>query len=76
MNEIALQEQLARLQNELKLAGGEADKRLLELRVEMDRLKIELAALKNFLAAANPSFAEQFSQVLARTIEEVNPEFE
>jgi hypothetical protein len=76
MNEIALQEQLARLQNELKLAGGEADKRLLELRVEADRLKIELAALKNFLAATSPSFAEQFPQVLARTIEEVNPEFE
>jgi uncharacterized small protein (DUF1192 family) len=76
MNEIALQEQLARLQNELKLAGGEVDKRLLELRVEVDRLKIELAALKNFMAAASPSFAEQFPQVLARTIEEVNPEFE
>lgn len=76
MNEIALQEQLARLQNELKLAGGETDKRLLELRVEVDRLKLELAALKNFLSAANPSFAEQFPQVLARTIEEVNPEFE
>lgn len=76
MNEIALREQLARLQNELKLAGGEADKRLLELRVEVDRLKIELAALKKFLAASNPSFAEQFLHVLARTIEEVNPEFE
>lgn len=76
MNEIALQEQLARLQNELKLAGGETDRRLLELRVEVDRLKLELAALKKFLAAANPSFAEQFPQVLARTIEEVNPEFE
>lgn len=76
MNEIALQEQLARLQNELKLAGGETDRRLLELRVEVDRLKIELAALKSFLGAANPSFAEQFPQVLARTIEEVNPEFE
>jgi hypothetical protein len=76
MNEIALQEQLARLQNELKLAGGDTDRRLLELRVEVDRLKLELAALKTFLAAASPSFAEQFPQVLARTIEEVNPEFE
>lgn len=76
MNEIALREELARLQKELTLAGGETDRRLLELRVEMDRLKIELAALKNFLAAANPSFAEQYPQVLARTIEEVNPEFE
>ena len=55
MNEIALQEQLARLRKELKLAGEEADKRLLELRVEVDWLKIELAALKNFLAAANPT---------------------
>lgn len=76
MNEIALREELTRLQNELKLTGGETDRRLLELRVEVDRLKIELAALKNFLAAANPSFAEQFPHVLARTIEEVNPEFE
>jgi uncharacterized small protein (DUF1192 family) len=76
MNEIALQEELARLQKELQLAGEEADQRLLELRVEVERLKIELAALKNFLAAANPSFAEQFPHVLARTIAEVNPEFE
>jgi uncharacterized small protein (DUF1192 family) len=76
MSEIALQEELERLQNELSMAGEETDQRLLELRVEVDRLKIELAALKNFLAASNPAFAEQFPQVLARTIEEVNPEFE
>jgi hypothetical protein len=75
MNEIALQEQLTRLQKELKLAGEEADRRQLELRVEVDRLKLEMTALKRFLATANPSFAEQFPQVLAKTIEEVNPEF-
>jgi len=76
MNEIALQEQLARLLKEQTLAAGQTDDRLLELRVEVDRLKIELAAVKTFLAAANPSFAEQFPQVLARAIEEVNPEFQ
>lgn len=76
MNEIVLQQELERLQKERKLAAAETDRQLLELRVEVDRLKLELAALKSFLAAANPSFAEQFPQVLARTIEEVNPEFE
>jgi len=76
MNEIiALQEQMTRLQRELKMAGGTTDGQMLELRVEVDRLKIEVAALKSFLAAANPSFAEQFPEVLSRTIEEINPEF-
>jgi len=76
MNEIiALQEQLTRLQRELKVAGEGADAQMFELRVEVDRLKIEVAALKSFLAAANPSFAEQFPEVLSRAVEEINPEF-
>jgi len=76
MNEIiALQEQLTRLRREQKMAGEAADAQMLELRVEVDRLKIEVSALKSFLAAANPSFAEQYPEVLSRAIEEINPEF-
>lgn len=40
------------------------------LQEELERLQKERKP-----AAANPSFAEQFPQVLDRTIEEVNPEF-
>lgn len=75
MSGIALKEEVARLQNEAVLAGAETDRRLLDLRAELDRLKLEMMALKAFLAAANPSFAEQFPQVLARTIAEVDPEY-
>ena len=75
MSGIALKEEVARLQNEAVLAGAETDRRLLDLRAELDRLKLEMTAMKAFLAAANPSFAEQFPQVLARTIAEVDPEF-
>jgi hypothetical protein len=74
MNDKVLKEQLDRLQKELSLAGAETDKRLLELRVEMDRLKLETAALRSFLSAVYPSFAEQFPQILAETIQEVDPE--
>lgn len=76
MNEKAVQEELSRLRNQLKVSGEEADKKVLDLRVELDRLKIEIVALKGFLSSANPSFSEEFPRILARTIEEVNPEFE
>jgi hypothetical protein len=67
-------EPLARLQREIRMLGDETDKSLLELRVEVDRLKLEVAALKTFLETAFPAFSEQFSQILARTIQEVDPE--
>lgn len=74
MNEKIPKEQLDRLHKELSLAGAETDKRLLELRVEMDRLRLETAALRTFLGAVYPSFAEQFPQILAETIQEMDPE--
>jgi hypothetical protein len=76
MNDAALVEQINRLQKELSLAGAATDKKLLELRVEVDRLRLEMTALKTFLCTAFPSFEEQFPQILARTIQEVNPEFD
>lgn len=74
MNGFAMNEEVARLQKELSLSGAETDKRLLDLRVEVDRLRLEMAALKTFLGAAYPSFGEQFPQILAQTIQDVDPE--
>lgn len=74
MNEKAVKEQLDRLQKELGLAGVETDRRILELQLQVDRLKLETAALKSFLGAVYPSFTEQFPQILAETIQRVDPE--
>lgn len=76
MNSIALEEQIARLQKEIRFGGAEVEQRLLELRAEVDRVRLEVAAVKLFLGAAYPAFNEQFPQILARVIEEVNPEFQ
>ncbi|BCR05608.1 hypothetical protein DESUT3_26770 [Desulfuromonas versatilis] len=74
MNEIALEERISRLEKELLLASDDTERRVFELRMEVDRLKLEVAALRNFLGTVNPSFAEQFPQILDQTIREVNPE--
>lgn len=74
MNEIALEEKIKRLQKEMQFAGLDIDRHLLELRLEVDQLRLELTALKNFMKAMNPSFAEQFPQILETTIREVDPE--
>jgi hypothetical protein len=74
MNEIVSEEKKGRPQNGMQFAGLETDRRLLELRLEVDRLRLEMTALKNFMKAANPSFAEQFPQLLEKTIREVDPE--
>lgn len=75
MNKMALEEQISSLRKELSLSGTEIDNKLLELRADVDRIKLELAALRAFLGAVNPSFEEQFPQILARTIQEVDPEW-
>jgi hypothetical protein len=76
MNEVALKEQITRLENEFRLGGTQTEQRLLELRAEIDRVRLEMAAVRTFLDSAFPSFAEQFPLILARTLKEVNPEFE
>lgn len=76
MNPIAMEEELSRLQKELRLGGAETEQRMLDLRAEVDRTRLEVEAIKIFLSDAFPAFREQFPQILARTIEEVNPEFD
>lgn len=74
MNEIALEEKINRLQKGLQYAEDETERSLLELRVEVDRLRLELTALKDFMMVSNPSFAELFPHILDKTIHEVDPE--
>lgn len=74
MNQVALEEQLSRLEKEIRLGGAEVDERFLDLRADLDRLHLEMTAVKTYLETAFPTFREQFPQILARTIQEVNPE--
>jgi hypothetical protein len=74
MKEIAIEEKINLLEKGMQFAGTETDRCLLELRLEVDRLRLELTALKNFMKVSNPSFAEQFPQILETTIYEVDPE--
>jgi hypothetical protein len=76
MNQVALEEQITRLEKEIRLGGTEVDQRFLELRADVDRLRLEVVAIKKFLEDVNPSFRELFPQILERTLAEVNPEFE
>ncbi len=76
MNQVALEEAINRLQKELQLSGGDMESRFLDLRAEVDQLRLELRAVRKFLAAAHPSFNEQFPRILEQTIEEVDPEFD
>jgi len=74
MNEIALEERIDRLQKGMQYAGAETDRCLLELRGEVDQLRLEMAALKTFMRVSNPSFAELFPHILEATINEIDPE--
>lgn len=76
MNQVALEERIARLEKELLRGGAQAEQQLLDVRADIDRLRLELSAVRQFLGIVYPSFEEQFPQILSRTIQEVNPEFD
>lgn len=76
MNDAALQRQIKALDQEVKLLGEYYEKKLIDLRSEVDRLKLESAALKVLLQEALPSFSGRFEDILEKTIREVNPESE
>jgi len=76
MNQTALQKQLDELNRELRYAGDAVDKRLIGLRAEIDRLKIDMAALAKFLESKYPEFPNEFDRIRNETRLEVDPEFE
>lgn len=74
MNEVALEKEIKRIANELRLSGELADSRFVELKAEVDRLKLDIASLIRFLEQTAPSFAGDFPVIREKILQEVNPE--
>jgi predicted translin family RNA/ssDNA-binding protein len=73
---MALQRKIAGIENELNFISEYYKKGLLDLRGEIDRLKLDIAALRAFLENALPDFGERFPEIYEKTMLEVNPEVE
>jgi hypothetical protein len=51
-----------------------ANKRFLDLRADIDNLKLEVISLKKILELEIPSFEKRFSQIFNEIVKEVPPE--
>jgi hypothetical protein len=76
MNLVALQKEIDRLDKELALISDYQKKRLLDVRGELDRIRLECAALREFLEEVFPEFKTRFPAIHARIIRERNPELD
>lgn len=76
MSEVSLQRQIDWLEKELSATGDYYKTSLLDLRSEIDRLKLGISALQIFLEEAIPDFAEKFMEIRTKTMQELDPEFE
>jgi hypothetical protein len=76
MNDVALQKEIKRIADELRLSGEFTESRFIEMKAEVDRLKLEIAALTRFLERTAPSFSRDFPAVREQVFQEVDPEME
>jgi predicted nuclease with TOPRIM domain len=74
MNDVALQRQIDELAKELRYAADTRQSELEELRARVDRIRVEMAALRMALESLLPSFPEAFQRALEKARYEVNPE--
>jgi hypothetical protein len=74
MKELELKKQIENATKQIDATWATADKRILELRTEIDRLKLEVISLKTLLKTEIPSFEERFSQIFSETLEGISPE--
>ncbi|MCF8061758.1 MAG: hypothetical protein K9M82_04510 [Deltaproteobacteria bacterium] len=74
MNDVALQKQIDELAEEVSLAGDYTQAGLEELRARVDRIKLEIVALRMALDAALPSFSTEYERSFEKARLEVNPE--
>jgi hypothetical protein len=66
---------IALLERELSVLVEELDKRKLDLRSEMDVLRIEVETLNTLLKKHHPKFAGTFGKIKSQTMMETNPEW-
>jgi len=76
MNLVALQKEIDRMAEELRLSGEFTDTRFMDVRAELDRVRLEVEVFKRVLEKAIPSFARDFEQTKKEMVQEFNPEIE
>jgi hypothetical protein len=75
MNEVALQRQIDELFKELKYAGENVATRLTDLRADMDRMKLDMAALMKYMKSNIEYFDQKYRDTWEETARKINPEF-
>jgi hypothetical protein len=76
MNLVALQKEIDRITEELRLSGEYADTHFIDVRADLDHIRLEVEAIKRYLAKALPDFGRDFEQVKEEIVQEFDPEFE
>jgi len=72
--ELEIQKELEKLAMEVDSIWTAADKRFLDLRAEIENLKLEVISLKKILNNEIPTFEKRFSQILNDTMKRVPQE--
>jgi hypothetical protein len=75
MNEKETSKRIDLLERELSVLVEDLDKSKLDMRSEIDALRIEVETLKTFLKKQNPEFAGSFGKIKSQTVLEMNPEW-
>ena len=75
MNRTPFEKQIDTLELELKHLDEFHSGRLTQMRIELDRLKLEVIALKKFVKDLSPESGEKFEKILEETLHSVDPEF-
>jgi hypothetical protein len=72
--ELELQREIEKLTKEIDAIWPAANKRFLDLRAEIDHLKLEVISLKKILMLEIPSFEKRFTEIFNEIMKEVPPE--
>lgn len=76
MNLVALEKEIDRIADELRLSGEYTYTRFVDVRAELDRLKLEVEIVKRVLKKAFPSLARDFEEIKKEMVQQFNPELE